>query len=102
MQKRAPYAKKRDWVISYLKRLRYNRLCLGEGEAEEAYADEFGVKLQIYTVGPSTCRDLARTLRRMWLDGLVDRYTGGNQDATYNCQKTYYVSYKLRPLRLTR
>jgi len=92
---RRKYHQKRDWLLAYIGKRSYKRVMVGEGEMEEAYAAEFGVALRQYTIGPASCPDLAATLRRMWLDGLLRRSTGGNQDTSFYCQKTYYVSYRL-------
>ena len=95
MTKRSTYAEKRDWLMEYINKQMFKNVTLCEGELEEEFSERFNVKLNVYTVGPCSCPVLAATLRRMWNDGLLDRNTGGNQDASYNCQKTYYVSYRL-------
>jgi hypothetical protein len=58
-----------------------------------AWSKEFhGRELQ-YTLGPNVSPDFARTLRRMYRDGLLVRATSGNQDARNYGQKMYYVAY---------
>ena len=89
------YQEKCKWLLDCIEKTWKKRLTLHEESLEIEDHQQFGVKLKIYTIGPPVCPDLARTLRRMWRDGLLRRSTFGNHDAVYNCQKTWGVAYYL-------
>ncbi len=67
-------------------------------EDEEAWHQEFGGYRIWYLMGHHVSPDFARTLRKMWKNGILYRSTGGNQGAREGgyAMKTYYVSYRLK------
>ena len=107
MTKRHTYEAKRAWVLARLQ-AQYEASCRThnppqrpyitaiEEDEQAAWEAAFGGKVVYYTVGPKISPDFARTLRRMFKEGDLARSTGGNQDARYYCQKTYYISYTPR------
>jgi hypothetical protein len=104
---RRKYSDKRAWVLARLQ-AKYEHssrthnppqrpfICAMDEEDQKAWEAAFGGKVVYYTVGPKISPDFARTLRRMFVEGDLARVTGGNQDARYYCQKTYYISYTFR------
>lgn len=107
MSKRRTFKEKQDWILARLDaQWEVNkRVCKppfppsissSEEEDEEAWHQEFGGHRKYYTMGPCVSPDFARTLRKMWLNGLLYRYVGGNQDVKSFRMKTYYISYSCK------
>ena len=63
---------------------------------EQAWHDEFGGQRIYYTMGGCISPDFARTLRKMYLNGILYRGTAGNEQSPGYVQKTYYVFYRLK------
>lgn len=102
--KRRSHAEKRTWVLARLtakweqsKRTCYPPsrpfICAMSTDDQEAWEAEFGGKTLIYTIGPNVSPNFARTLRRMWCDGDLERAVVGNQEARFYAQKTYHICY---------
>ncbi len=106
-RKRRSFKDKQNWILDRLDRkwsqtLRTTisdhyapRISSSDEDDEEAWHQEFGGQRHYYLMGPHVSPDFARTLRKMWLNGILYRSTGGNQGARDGgyAMKTYYVSY---------
>lgn len=110
MQKRRTFQEKQNWILDRLESewqftLRTTvtghmapSISSGDEEAENAWHEEFGGRRVYYTMGAHSSPDFARTLRKMWRNGLLYRATIGNQGARAGgyAQKTYSVHYSLK------
>lgn len=103
---RHSHRSKREWVLArleakYAESCRTHNppqrpfICAVDEEDQAAWQERFGGYEVIYSLGPNVSPGFARTLRRMFKNGDLKRSLGGNQDARYYCQKTYYISYTL-------
>jgi hypothetical protein len=106
-QKRRSFEEKQRWVLDRLEekwefKLRttvkghYAPLLSPSDEAdEEAWHQEFGGYRKYYLMGNHVSPDFAKTLRKMWENGVLLRKTQGNQGAREGsyAKKTYSVYY---------
>ena len=106
-QKRRSFREKQKWVLDRLEKkwefeLRttvkghYAPLLSPSEEAdEEAWHQEFGGYRKYYLIGNHVSPDFAKTLRKMWENGVLLRKTLGNQGAREGGykMKTYSVYY---------
>lgn len=105
-RKRRTFKEKQNWILERLDRQwERERRCSsqpyapsissGDEADEQAWHEEFGGYRRLYTIGAHNSPDFARTLREMYLNGILYRVTGGNQGAREGgyAGKTYYVAY---------
>lgn len=109
-RKRRSFKEKQNWILERLERewqqiLRTTvsghyppDISPSDESAEEAWHQEFGGYRKWYLMGNHVSPDFARTLRRMWENGILYRSTFGNQGARDGgyAMKTYSVSYRLK------
>lgn len=106
-RKRRSFKEKQNWILerleqSWERKLRTTisghyppSISSSDEDDEEAWHQEFGGQRRYYLMGNHVSPDFARTLRKMWENGILYRATRGNQgarDGGYT-MKTYYVSY---------
>jgi len=109
-RKRRSFQEKQNWILDRLENewQRILRTTISghyppdisssDVDDEEAWHKEFGGQRIYYLMGNHVSPDFARTLRKMWENGILYRSTAGNQgarDGGYS-MKTYYVSYRLK------
>jgi len=106
-RKRRTFEEKQQWVLDRLEKaweltLRTTisghyapSISPGDEEDEDAWHREFGGYRQYYLMGNHVSPDFARTLRRMWENGILLRSIVGNQGARDGgyAMKTYGVHY---------
>jgi len=107
MKKRRAFEEKQQWILDrfaakweFRKRTSTCRIApsisASDEKEEEAWHKEFGGQRHYYTLGGCISPDFARTLRKMYENGILRRGTIGNQMAEGYAQKTYHVFYKLK------
>jgi hypothetical protein len=110
VKKRRTFEEKQNWILDRLEKawqleLRTTisghyapHISSSNEDDEEAWHQEFGGCRKWYLMGHHVSPDFARTLRRMWKNGILYRATSGNQGARDGgyAMKTYYVSYWLK------
>lgn len=107
-RKRRSFKEKQNWILERLDR-KWERILRttvsgyyppnissSDEEDEEAWHQEFGGHRKYYLMGNHVSPDFARTLRKMWENGILYRSTMGNQGARDGgyAMKTYYVAYR--------
>lgn len=109
-RKRRTFEEKQKWVLDrlenaweYILRTTISghyapSISPGDEDDEEAWHQEFGGYRRYYLMGNHVSPDFAKTLRKMWENGILLRSTMGNQGARDGgyAMKTYSVFYKLK------
>ncbi len=104
---RKTFKEKEQWIIDrfeskweFSKRTSSNpippSISASDEEEEQAWHDEFGGYRKYYTMGGCISPDFAKTLRKMYENGILRRGTSGNEQTPGYTTKTYYVFYKLK------
>ena len=107
-RKRRTFEEKQKWVLDrlenawdYILRTTISGhyapfISPGDEDDEEAWHREFGGYRKHYLMGNHVSPDFAKTLRKMWANGILLRSTMGNQGARDGgyAMKTYSVFYK--------